>query len=358
MIEGTKDRIPAMNNAVLKFINKYHTAHFGFDLNHGSIKLKNTVSNVIERAYHEAPMSFKTLQSSVKHLRNQRKDKYRKAPDSLLSMNEQDVIDRLAGDIRKALKHSEEQIYVMLEAVPQLLSDTKFTVPGSEEKLSSLEMLRQARWSVSRATERAIQRFASLMEKIFSLIRGIDFTLPVINVDVNGIEIMNNLKLSTRSVYDQLQQLLRRGLRYLHKTVNDLFQVFAEKGRNVITYLKDRNYIISQVDIIYAEIVHSSNQHIREAKRHMAEYKDHTKLKIQEAYYALSLECVNNNTKEFISILQSHFYGGLNKSIDLMRRASQSTAPYIRMSNNKTDVEIPLPFLWKSFSERPMQSRQ
>lgn len=74
----------------------------------------------------------------------------------------------------------------------------------------------------------------------------------------------------------------------------------------------------------------SSKQHIEEAKRHMAEYKDHTKLKIKEAYNALIMECVNKNTKEFISILQSHLYGGLNESVDLMKRASKITATHIR----------------------------
>ncbi|XP_054469273.1 apolipoprotein B-100 isoform X2 [Anoplopoma fimbria] len=357
VIEGTKDRIPSMTDTLLKFINKYHTVHFGFDLNRGGIKLKNTVSNTIERAYHEVPMSFITLQNSIKHLSDQGKDMYRKASDSLMSMTLQDVVDMLAHAIRQVLKRSEDKMNVLLDAFTQFLSDTTFTLPGSEEKLSSLEVFQHARLSISRATDRAIQRFASIVEKISKYIREIRFTIPGTDVVVNGKEIMDKLKSSTRSVYDQLRQSGLRGFDLLHKTVNDLLQVIAEKAENLITYLKDENMeIASQVDAIYAEVLQSSNQHRQGAKRYVALYKDHAKVMIKEAYNALSMGRVNNDTKEFISVLQSHLYGGLNESLDLMRRTSQSTAPYIRVSNKQMDIEIPLPFLWKSFSEWPMQS--
>ncbi|KAA8582378.1 hypothetical protein FQN60_009118 [Etheostoma spectabile] len=74
VIEGTKNRIPAMTNAVLKFINKYHTAHFGFDLKRGGMKLKNVASDAIESVYHEVLVSSTTLQNIINHLSDQGKD--------------------------------------------------------------------------------------------------------------------------------------------------------------------------------------------------------------------------------------------------------------------------------------------
>ncbi|XP_039641503.1 apolipoprotein B-100 isoform X5 [Perca fluviatilis] len=355
VIEGTKNRIPAMTDAVLKFINKYHTAHFGFDLKRGGMKLKNTVSNVIERVYHEVPVSFTTLQNSINHLSDQGKDMYMKASESLMSMSVQDVIDMLAHKARQLLKHSKDTINVFAQSVTQFMSDTKFTVPGSEEKLSSLDMFQGAHQSVSRTTDRAIQRFASLVEKISKYIREIKFTIPRTDV-FNGNEIIDKLMSSIRSVYEHS---VHRGWDLLQKTVNYFLQVIGEKAKDFIAHLKDANVeIASQVDAIHAEVLQSSNRHTEEAKRYVAEYKDHAKVKIQEAYNALRMEQVNNDTNKFISILQSHLYSGLNESIHLMRRTTQSTAPYIRVSNKKMDIEIPLPFLWKSFSEWPTQSSQ
>lgn len=336
VIEGTKDRIPSMTDAVLKFINKYHVAHFGFDLNQGGIKLKNTVSNVIERAYHEVPLSFNTQLNSIKHLSDQGKD---------MSMSLQGVVDRLAHMIRKVLKISEDKIYVLLDAVTQLLSDIHLTLPESEEKLSSMEMVQRARRSVSRATDRAIQRFSGIVENISRYIKGIRFTIPGTDV-IDGNEIMDNLMSSMKSVYDQFRNSVARGFDFFHKTVHDLFQVIAEKAEDLITYLKDKNIEIAyQLDAIYADVLQYSNQHTEEAKRYVAEYKDNAKLMIQEAHNALSIERVNNNTQEFISILQSNLYSGLNGSIPLTSS----------VSNKK--MEIILPFLWKSFSEWPQYSQ-
>ncbi|XP_060918741.1 apolipoprotein B-100 [Labrus mixtus] len=359
LFEGTKERIPAITDAVLKFINKYHIAHFGFDLSRGGIKLKNTVSNGIERAYHEVPLSFNTLQNSIESIFDQGKDMYRKASDSLMSLSMQDAVDRLARDARQALKRSEEKVYVLIDAVAQFLSDLRFPVPGSEEKLSGLEMFQRARRSVSRSAERAMQRFSSLMTKIYTYIRDIEFTIPGTAVVVNGNEIMDKLESFGRSVYNQLRHSVRRGFELLQKTVYDLLQVIAEKGQNLINYLKDENVeIASDIEAFHAKVLQSSKQRIEKAKGFVADYKDITKMKIQDAYNSLNMELVNNDTGEIINILQSQLYGGLNGGVDLMRSLSQSTAPYIRVSNKKMDVEIPLPFFWKSFSEWPTQSRQ
>lgn len=355
VIEGTKDRIPAMANAGLTFVNKYHTSHFGFDLNRGGMKLKNTIFSVIDRIYNELLMSFNTLQNSVKYLGDKVKEVYSKGSDSLISMGFLDVKDTLAHNAKQVLKLSKDKMHVLLDMVTQFLSDTKFNMPGSDQKLSSLEMFQLTGWSVSKAIDRAIQRFASLMEKISDYIRGIELTIPGSEVVINGDEIMDKL----HSLYDDLTHSLHRGFKLLHKAVNDFFQVISENVENFITFLKDKNVkFASQVDVIYAEVLQSSKQHTEEAKRHMAKYRDLSKQMIREACSGLSLEHVTNNVKETVSIFQSHLYQGLNETVALMRKTSQATAPYIRVSNKKMDIEVPLPFYWKSFSEWPAQSRQ
>ncbi|KAG7510147.1 apolipoprotein B-100 [Solea senegalensis] len=352
VIEGTKDRIPAMNDAVLKFINKYHTAHFGFDLNRGSMKLKNTVTNVIERAYNEGPVSLNTLQSSVKHLGDKGSDMYREASDSLMSINVRDVIGSTADKVTQVLRRSEELINIWLDAVRQFLSDIKVKVPGSEEKISSLQVFQQTRRSLSRATDRASQRFASVMKEIARFVRGIKFTIPGTEVVVKGNEFMDNLTMTTASAYDQLRRTLRRGFSLLGDVVNNLFQMITERAENFITYLKDENKEIApQVDDMYGELLQLSKHNIEEAKRLVAEYKQLTRLNIQEGYNAITKEEVNSRIVELIGILQSHLYSDLNEFVDLMRLVSESTEPYIRVTNKKADIEIPLPFRWKSFSQ-------
>uniref|UniRef100_A0A3Q1IGH9 Vitellogenin domain-containing protein n=1 Tax=Anabas testudineus TaxID=64144 RepID=A0A3Q1IGH9_ANATE len=355
VMEGTKDRIPAMADAGLKFVNKYHTAHFGFDLNRGGMKLKNAIFNVIEKIYNEVLMSLNALPNSIKHLGDQVKHIYSKVSDSLMSISVLDVRDKLANNARQALKPGKDKMYNLLDKVTQFFSGTKLTVPGSEQKLSILEVIQLSFWSVSKAIDRAMQRFASLMETISDYIREIEFTIPGTRVVINGHWIIDKLK----SLYDKLTHSLLNGYELLPKTVNGSFQVISEKGENLFTFLKDENVkLATRVDVIYAEALQSSKQHTEEAKRHVAMYKDLTKQKIQEAFNALSMEHVTNNAKEGVSIFQSCLYRGLNETVDLMRKTSQATAPYIKVSNKKMDIEVPLPFYWKSFSEWPMPSRQ
>ncbi|KAM4625194.1 apolipoprotein B-100 [Polymixia lowei] len=370
MVEGSKERTPAITEAVLKFINKYHTAHFGFDLNRAGMKLKNSVSNVIERAYNEAPVSLSTLQNSIEQLSDQGKDMYIKASDSIMSINMQQVRDRIANKARQLVRRSEQNVKVLLDAIMKFLSETKFVLPGFEEKLTGLEIYQRVRRSVSVATDRAIQRFGKLMtaigDTISSYIRGIEFTIPGTNVLVNGNEIMENLISAFNAIQDQIAQAVHgwenMSLEMLFKKVSDLLQVCVKKAEELIASVKAQNPdISSHIDGIYAEAQYSlqlSKQKIEEAKISVSEYKDLAKRKVQEVYNGINTERVNNDLKELISNLQTHLYEGLNESIDLMKNVSQNTEPYIKVSNKKMDVDIPLPFFWKSFGELPTQSRQ
>lgn len=354
MIEGTKDRIPAMSNAVLKFMNKYHVDYFGFDLNRGTMKLKNTFSNFIQRAYHEVSMSLTNLYISIRNVNDQGQEIYRKTSDSLMSMRMQDITETLSLEYGRIVNYIEDQLHYFLHTVRHFLRNTKLAVPGREEKLSGLEMLHLAHRSASRASERVFQVLANFLEKISSYIRKVEFTLPGTGTAINGNEVMDKVISSMNFAYDQLKLSERKGLDFLHKIVYAFGQVIVKKGDNFLSYLQDENIVISsKVDAIHEDIMKSSQKYYKEANIILEEYKELSNFNIQQAYQALNMEQVNNDTRQVINIFQSHLYGGLNEFVDLMRRTSQNTTPYVKVSNTKMDVEIPLPFLWRSFSELP-----
>ncbi|XP_068195203.1 apolipoprotein B-100-like [Antennarius striatus] len=356
VIEGTKGSIPTMTDAVLKFIDKYHTAHFGFELNRGAMKLKNTASTAIKKAYHDFPMSFNKLQNSIQHLGDQGKEMYKKSSDNLMSLRTHHI-NRLADKTTEVLRAAENMIYTFFDVVTQFLVDTKFTVPGSEWKFMSLEVTQRDHQAVSKTTGSAPQIFPMVIENISIYIREIEFTLPVFNVVVKGNEFMDKLQSFMRFLYDQLRKSLQESFDLFHKTFNELIQMVDEKWETFITYLHHENgKSISQVDVIHAEILNYSRQHIDEAKKRVTEYQDLIKLNFQKIYNVLNIQHVNNNVKDVISIFQSHLCGGLNEAINVMRRTSQSTAPYINVTNTNMNIEIPLPFLWKLFNEWPKPS--
>lgn len=348
-IEGTKDRVPAVNDAVFKVVNKYHTTHFGFSLNRGSLKLKNALSNVIDKAYSEVLVILNSLQDSVQQLGDEGTDMYREASQCLKSFSVQKFIDKLIFKVRKVLRDSEDKIGIALDFGSDFLKEALFTTP--EERIPLLDEA----WSETEAIDRAIQMFVNLLKRISKFIREIQFTIPGTEVTVDGNKILKKLESSTEDVSVWLSLSLRRTFHFINvHVVTNLIQVFAEGAEKIITYVKN-NDMCSRVVQVYADLLQLSKQSIEGAKTDIVEYKDLTKLNLQKAYNAITTESVNNSTIEVIDILQSHLYGGLNEFVDVMRQASEKTAPYIRVSTKKVDMEIPLPFRWKSFSQWPTQ---
>ncbi|KAM9355030.1 apolipoprotein B-100 [Pholidichthys leucotaenia] len=316
--ESTKDRIPAMTDAMYKFINKYHTSLFGFDLNRGGMKLRNAISNAVETAYQMVPMLWHTLQDLIQNLINGGKELYKKMFDGLMSFRVQDTIVAIHKKARQFKHHCEDKMNSLHGAVTRFLRATK--LPGSDGKLSIMEALQEADRSLSSMTNRALQWLSSLMDSINAEIRNIRFTLP-------GTDIVNGDKLAfpPGSVYDNLREFVIR---------------------------------VVNVDAIYEEILQSVKNHSEEAQRKVAENENLIKHKIKETLNALSVEKVNERARKIISFLQEELHHILNKGVDLLSRESQNTAPYLRVSHKKMDIEIPLPFLWKSFRDWPKQLQQ
>ncbi|XP_064809610.1 apolipoprotein B-100 isoform X1 [Oncorhynchus masou masou] len=327
-IEGLKERMPAITDALLKFINKYHTAHFGFSVNRASIKLKNSVSNIIERAYHEVPLGFDTLQNSMREM-------FRNAADSIPSID----------------------ITELLNSVLTFFRETNFALPGIEERLSGQELYERASRSASATIDWAAQRFSNLMEIITdiieSLIKGVQFTIPGSNVVVNGNKIVANLRSAMSAIQDEMTKVVRHledvSLEELIQEVHNLLQLCFQRAAEFIASLKTQDL---------KKMLRSLERDMYVTKSKAGEYKDAAKIKIQEIYNGVTVDRVNNDLKELVDFFQSHFYGGLNELIHLMEQASQSTAPYIRVTLKKMDIDVPLPFFWKSFSEWPTQIRQ
>ncbi|MEQ2160339.1 hypothetical protein GOODEAATRI_032721, partial [Goodea atripinnis] len=333
LIAGFKDRIPLMTNALLKFINKYHTTHFSIDLNQAVVKLRNAVVNLIERVYQEVPVSFSMLQGLVESLADQGKDMYTMFSNTLMFTDLMNLTDVLIQDVGSGLRHTWYSAGVLLEPGTDILNNKNFSVPGSVRKLPIRERFQQG--------------FSSLREMISDHIRRTEFTIPGTEVVLNGNKIMKNLKWGAAAVHHHVMELLQR-------TLNNVLQLLAEKAEHLHVYLKDSyQHVSPQVQAAHSKIIEYSTQHTDEAKRRVSEYKELVQLKVHEAYNASSMERVNSATKDFFSVVQSNLSEMVNESLDVLKKVSQSTAPYIRVGKDKVDVEIPLPFLWKSFSEWP-----
>uniref|UniRef100_A0A4W4GAX0 Vitellogenin domain-containing protein n=1 Tax=Electrophorus electricus TaxID=8005 RepID=A0A4W4GAX0_ELEEL len=368
MLNGFKVRLPAITVAIRDFIDKYHKAHFGMDLNHAALKLKNAVSNNMDKLYSGLHRTFDALQNSVELLSQQSKEMLEWTRNSMPEIDIQEMSSRMSKNVRELLRHYESNVKVLLDAIMKFLSETKFHLPGLEEKLTGQELYNKMRRSISTAIKRASSRFTSLMETIANTIAryisGMNFSLPGTSIVINSKEILKDIKSAVRSAHDRIIQTMKRweGMRLenLLQNLSDVIKFCIQRAGEFITSLKTERLkeLSAHINGIYTEasnnpMMQEITRQIQVARTNAAEYKDNAKLKVQEVYNEISMEHLNSKINEHISVLENHLRAHTEDIIEYAKNASQHTQPYIRVSNKKIDVDIPLPFYWSSFSEWP-----
>ncbi|XP_076833977.1 apolipoprotein B-100 [Brachyhypopomus gauderio] len=368
MLNGFKARLPAITVAIHDFINKYHKAHFGMDLNRAALKLKNAVSNNMDKAYSDLHRTFDAMQNSIEHLSQQSKEMLEKTRKTMPEIDVQEMSSRMSKNIKDLLHHYESNVKILLDAIMKFLSETKFHLPGLEEKLTGQELYYRLRRFISLSIKRASSRFTSSMEAITNsiakYINEMNFSLPGTSIVINGKEILKNIKSAVRSAHDRIIQAVKKWegtrLEKLLQNLSDVVKVWIQMAGEFITSLKTETLseLSSHVSGIYTEA--SNNQMMKEISRQIqvaranaAEYKDNAKLIVQEVYNEISMERLNYEINEHISALEMILHAHINIVIEYAKKASQHTQPYLKVSNKKIDVDILLPFYWSSFNEWP-----
>lgn len=343
-----------MSDAVLMFADKYHKDHFGFGLNRGSAVLKNTLSNSVEQVYHDASVSLTNLHVSVMDFIDKGQQVYRKTSDHFKSVRAQDIMETLSIQSGRIVNYTQDQLNYFIQVVRYFLRHMKFNVPGREQKLSVLGILQLAYQSVSRASEKVFRGFSSHLAEIFVSIKELQFSPP----GIDGSGALDKSVSLVNFASDQLRLFVLKGLRFLHKMVSELGRAVFEKGQELLLYLQDENLVLaSKLNVVQKDIERFSQEYHQDVSIILDEYKKLSKLKLQQAYEALNMERVNNNTRQVITTCQSHLYGRIDQLMNLVEQSSQITAPYVQVNNNHMNVAIPLPFQWRFLHEWSRQLR-
>ncbi|XP_065144413.2 apolipoprotein B-100 [Paramisgurnus dabryanus] len=363
VLNGLKERLPSITAAFHKFINKYHVDHFGMDLNRAAVKFKNALSSGIDRVFQEIPRVFDALQSSGEQLRQQGNEMLKILPQIDL----QDLSSRFSSSVNENLQNLEANTRVLMDAVMTFLSNTKFHLPGLEEKLTGQELYNRMKKSITKAINRATTRFTSLMETIADSLSGvmnkIDFTLPGTTRIIRGKDVMKDLKSAMKSAQDFVMQLVKRWENFkLDKAIQDLLNFlksYAQRAEDFMKSLTEKlDELSSRIDGIYKEegnlpVMQTIREWMRDAKKGLSKAKDFSKSKIQELYNGISMENLNSHLSNLLMAFESYTSSLYKNCLEFIKSLSSKAEPYLKVSNKKMDVDVPLPFYWKSFGEWP-----
>lgn len=371
ILGGLRDRVPAITSSLYKFANKYHRAHFGMDLNHASLKLKNTVSSSIEKAYQEIPRNLDTLRNEIEKIRDQSKVIYKRAVDSLPATDFQKVSDDLTRFIRELLWQYQKNVKLMLDAVMKFLSKTKFQLPGIKEKLTGEELFQRASRSIARVIEQSNRMIYSFIESntgaFISYVNNIEFTVPSTNYIISGRNIVENVKYAMKNMQNNIMDMVRTleniRLEDILEKLKTFLQLCIQKVDDAVASLKTQGLdeLSASFKSIIAEacnvqFMQSFGAQFEEILKVAEGYKNKAKVTIQEVYSEVNMERLNTKLQLWIDDVRSNLNAFFNKLIQLLQDVSKSAQPYMRTSNRKADIDIPLPFFWRSFSDWPTTS--
>ncbi|KAG5846843.1 hypothetical protein ANANG_G00119290 [Anguilla anguilla] len=352
MLLGLKERVPDITAA---------------------LDLKDTVSNTIERVYSEIPRTVTTLQNGIEQIKDQSKIMYKTAADSFADTNLQEMSRQISNYARQIINQYQNSIKVVLDAIIQFLKETQFQLPGIAEKLRGVEIYQKASHFVATVIEDAIQEIPTFVafhtNTLIKLVEDTEITLPGSNHVINGKEIVYDLKSIMEKAQVQIITMVRSlqavSLEDMLERLKDLLLYSGKIADDFITSLMSQNLdnLSAWGNGIYSDAVNSQvlsdiSVWLKDVGASAGEKLVFAKTKLQEVYSMMTMEKLNAILQSWIDVLVKRFNSFNNEITELLKQISQNVQPYMRVSDKKIDIDIPLPFAWKSSKAMPTEDKQ
>ncbi|MBN3313712.1 APOB protein, partial [Atractosteus spatula] len=300
MLTGLREKVPKMMSAVYKCIDKYH----------------------------QLPKTFEQIGDETK--------------------NTKDV-----------LRQYQKKVKELLDAAIKFLKETKFQLPGFEERFTGHELYLQATQSVIYMIDQIIQQVDDFMERYISAlvnyIKSIEFKVPGTDQTVSGKEVLKKIKNELRTIQNKAIETV--------KSLQKVKEIIDTKGSEYFNYVDDLVFNVEgKGQEMVSYLVNRAQDQMRElstsAKRAANEYKDLAKVQIQNAFDKMSLDNLSSEIKKIIDFVIQRYFSIYNDILNLLQELSRNMRPYMQVSDSELNVNVPLPFLWESFDELPKRRDQ
>lgn len=333
------------------------------------LRMKNQVPVVMETVYDFAVMTYKKLYRSVRSLEGSFEDVkenvktvVEKAFDHLAAVRRSNFVTALTDNTISVLKVYQKRVEMIMGAVVKFLRETKFLIPGHEERLSGLEIYQKFTAFVADASEEAIVKipayFTSMSTMVVDYIRSIEFTLPGSNYVVRGGEILDDLFVAMRKIQNQvivsMKQLSNIQLEDIINKCNAFMYFAVEQSEKFLQTLKSENVdkFYTFVSDMYTDVMNSQatadvSRQIEEFKRIVMEYFEAIRSKLEIAFADMSTEQLQSDIQSGIDVLLKRLNAFQNSVIKTLKEKSKSVQSFVRVADRQMDIDIPLPFVAK-----------
>ncbi|KAK5884319.1 hypothetical protein CesoFtcFv8_018155 [Champsocephalus esox] len=317
------------------------------------------VSDPAVNTYNTIYRQARSLEGSFEQAKDQGKEMFKRAIDNFAAVNPSIVMTTVTDKTILILQEYQKKVAIVLDAVVKFLRETKFQLPGYEQRLSGLEAYQELSTFIADVSEEAVQRvpeyFASMFKAVLDYVQAIEFTLPGSNHVVIGREVLDDLFVALKKIQDQVIITVRKlGEIQLEDVIDKLsgFVKFTtEQSEKFLQTLKSQNVekllnFVSEVydDAINSQVLADVTRQVEEARKIVVEYLQAVKAKLQDILADMSFEQLQADIQSWIDLLAKRVNTFHNNVIKTLKEKSQSIEPYVRVGDRQLEVNIPLSF--------------
>lgn len=333
------------------------------------LRMKNQVPVVMETVQEPAVMTYRELQrfvrsfeSSFEDVKDNAKTVVEKAFGHLAAVRRSDFVTTLTDNTISVFKVYQKKIEMIMGAVVKFLRETKFLIPGHEERLSGLEIYQKFTAFVADVSEEAIVKipeyFTSMSTMVIDYIRSIEFTLPGSNYVVIGGEILDDLFVAMRKIQNQVIVTVKKLSNIQLEDIINKFNAFmnftVEQSERLLQTLKSENVenfynFVSDMynDVMSSQAMVDVSRQIMEFQRIVMEYFEAVRSKLENVFADMSTQQLQSDIQSWIDVLVKRLNAFQNNVIKTLKEKSKSVQPFVRVADRQMDIDIPLPFVAK-----------
>lgn len=303
------------------------------------------------------------LKRYVQEVEKQGRVMFKRAVHNFAAVNPSRFLTTVTDKTVLFLKAYQKKVQVVLDAVVKFLRETKFQVPGYNQRLSGLEVYQKFSGFVADVTEETIQKvpeyFSSMFRAGLDYFEAIEFIIPGSNRVVRGREILADLSAALRKVQDQVIIIVRKvgeiKLEDIMRKFSAFMQFTVEQGEKFLQTLKSQNRdeLLDFVTDMYNDAVNSPvladvSRQIEASRRIIMEYLAAVKAKLQSILADISTEQLQADIQSWIDFFVKRVNAFNNNVIQTLQSISRNVEPFVRVSQRQIEIDIPFSFLAKS----------
>ncbi|KAL7988083.1 hypothetical protein Chor_007002 [Crotalus horridus] len=252
LLEGLKEKVPKMADALYYSANKYHREHTGMEISSAASKLKDTLRSNIDRTYVNTVNSISELEQQLHKVTNQVTGKYEqmktesqklyhKAADQASQIEYDQIRTQFLDAIMDSIVEYHKQIKRLIDSAIEFLKVTRFQVPGLPGKHTGEELYVIITEKVAKAVDQSITRVQEYFDSLIAFVNEAEIKIPASSEIIKGSDILAEIKTFLTHVQKKVSQIFdglrdidfAQHLRDLKERIQQVFQKIEELIKNL-----------------------------------------------------------------------------------------------------------------------------